>query len=220
LITGFLDANVLANWTLLDAVIAIGKYSKNDLLSSLEKEKYSYLLLEEARTNKRFHRCLLSSRLAFGETLSVLIKEYLMNRMKTQGIPFRYMNREAEKLSLTATDRNDLSRQIERLRTQFFEPIGTAPVQYVEDGYEFDDLLVLMMENKVDLYDATLVSTAYRRNCQYFITDDERLRDRFPKKQFHSMSMMSAKHFLTNIMRNYTKDTDSSEFLLLSHGRH
>ncbi|MGA8856961.1 MAG: hypothetical protein WB643_07325, partial [Candidatus Bathyarchaeia archaeon] len=182
------------------------------------KERASYLLMEDVRKTGRTKYFVSTSRLAFAEVLSVLIREYEMNRARALGVAYQYLNREGRKTTLTPDDRNDLSSRIEKFAKAFFEPASSSPIQYVDDNYQTDDVLKLIIEHKIHLNDAILVSTAFWTTCHYFITEDENLRNSLKGKlRFRSIVPSSSENFLSNIVARKHNENDDSDFLLLSH---
>jgi len=196
--TGFLDSNVLANWMLLDAQIRLGPVSASKLLNRLVKQKPSYLLLERVRKDNKLKGILSTSGFAFAEVISVLFEQYIQTRMYNQGIPLKYWERERRRERLSLADRTDMAQQIRHLQKEFFD-IEDMRIAYVDDDYRFDDVVRLITYHRIDQYDAILLSTAVGSGCDYFITEDMRLRESLPKferNRHEAVGMISPQRYL------------------------
>ena len=195
MVKSFLDANVIANWMLLDATISLEPKQKQDLFKRLSKQVPSYRLLERVNVERGLHGTLITSRVALAEIISVLFEQALQKKMYDQGIP-KYWERERHSERLSESERGDIMTQVAHFGEVFYE---SGKIGYVDDKYAFWDVTPLVLVHRIDEYDALLISTAIQENCKYFITEDKRLRKALTG--FPNIKTTSAQNYLTNIIR-------------------
>ncbi len=204
--TAFLDTNVLANWIFLDASLKSRGVKKKELFQALPRYVPSYDLMEQVRTDKNLQGILTTSRLAYAEILSVLIDEYVDERMHDQGILAKYFTQERHSVKLTPSDVGDILKQLQHFTTEFIIP--SRFIQFVEDEYENRPLVTLMTILRVETYDAILIATAEFQKCSYFITEDSRLRDTLKRAGYPHIAAVSAQDYLSRINRKKPRTID------------
>jgi len=184
--TGFLDTNVLANWAFIDASLRKAKADRTVLFDALPRYVPSYLLLERVRTEKRLQGILTTSQLAYAEILSVLVDQFVEEKMHSQGIAARLFQREEHTIQLSPRDVEDIVKQLVHLSNEFFGPVHPY-ISYVGDEYDFREFTKMRIIVRTETYDAILIATASYRKCRYFITEDVRLKDKI--KNFNWVPM-------------------------------
>jgi len=176
-VTGFLDTSVLANWVFIDASLRTAKVDREALFQVLARYVPSYLLLERVRTDKQLQGMLTTSQLTYAEILSVLVDQFVEEKMHSQGITAKLFQREEHAIQLTAEDVGDIVKQLAHLTQEFFKPPHEY-ISFVGDEYDFREFVKLRTIVRTETYDAILIATASYQKCAYFITEDGRLREK------------------------------------------
>jgi predicted nucleic acid-binding protein len=188
---GFLDSNVLANWVFIDASLRTARVDRDSLFQTLARYVPSYLLLERLKTDTHIRGFLTTSQLAYAEILSVLVDQFVEEKMHAQGIMARLFERERHSIELTPEDVGDVVKQLAHLTDEFFK----APHEYVRfvgDEYDFREFAKLRTVVRAETYDAILIATASYQKCDYFVTEDGRLRETIKNASWVPMDIQVA----------------------------
>ena len=194
-ITGFLDTNILVNWVFMDAALQTPNADRRELFDLLGRKVPSYKLLQRVKTDKELHGTLVTSHLAYAEIFTVLLDQYVEDRMHAMGIPASDFSRERLSVQLTAVDATQIAKQITHLSNSYFREPNLL-IRYVADEYDYVAFASLIAAGRLQTYDAILVATALHEKCGYFITEDTRLREAVKKLESElSITPISAQAF-------------------------
>lgn len=184
---------------LLDAAIKAAPQKKGIIFEKLRSHKAAYELLELIRSQKPAPKRPLykTSELAIAEILHLFLEEYVARSMFARGIPFKYWQRERNEEKVTSADMEDIYKQL-NVFTESFDLYPNKYIEIVHDAYAYPELINLILEYKVDTYDAVLISTALKAKCDYFITED-RIRKTIPA--IKTLTLITPEHFRLSVLR-------------------
>ncbi len=205
-IRAFIDSNVIANWMLIDAAIQeIGQEGEAALSALRERTEVinrwpSYRVLEEYglpiyRTKFEFG----ISAFAFAETSRVILDEYINGILHDRiHVPIQFITKALrKKVRLSPEEEHDLTLQVARFLTIFFEPKNEILAWF--EGCDFATASILITSARISTTDAYLVGSGLYNKCNYFVTEDEALRRLMKETNVHNIEPVSAQAMLSNL---------------------
>ena len=171
----FIDSNIIANWILISERLKLKKEEQDKkLLKEFHKKiQNSYSLLEKIKDNE-YRTCqFFTSQFALCEVYNVMGLEYKSRKLSEKRIPFRYWVKMMRDIKLKDKQFPEIDKSLIEFVNTFLNPndlkIGRA------ERYEQDSVGRLLWIYNCDTHDGVLVAQALNRNCNYFITEDDRL---------------------------------------------
>lgn len=174
----FIDANVIANWLLVNLDIRNHKNRVEyfeKIKKSYSKAYYSYLLLKSIYENKDkpHNLSFFTSSLAISEVAAVIHEKYLLDVMYSEGISFKYFFKYKDDIELNEDDLKLISVNLENFYKTFIPGSIT-----LSDTPILQHTIDLITNKKCETYDAFLVSQCVCNKSEYFVTEDKPLRDK------------------------------------------
>ena len=198
----FLDSNVLANWVIVSSAIEkktrISKDEKKKLLNKLSTPvKSSYNLLEKIRNKNPMENTFFTSDIAICEIFSVIGDEYRAKVLHRDGIPIRYWSNMIYKVDLSRS----YLRQINNEINNFYNLFVTDNKIIRKSDFNFNEVGELVFLFKCNTHDALLIAESLKMGCKYFVTEDQRLRDRLKVKGYTRIELFPSDRYLREVFK-------------------
>lgn len=212
MVNAFIDSNIIANWLMInerhkiiDNIIDKKERKKKDLefKRAIENHKYqksSYEFIEKVKDRKSNHNFFVSE-LVFNEIFSVMLEEYVAQRLIKDGIPIRFWSKNwntyKERANLSKEDSEDIVNTIDGFFHIF---IDTRIIKRADERYNRKALVDMIILNKIDTHDSSIVAIAIENKCEYLITEDQRLKRRVQDKKYKDINVVNSRTFMLKFL--------------------
>jgi len=201
--TAFIDTNVIVNWLIVSSALktkgAISEKEKKKLLKNLKnKVKKSYDLLEKIRTGNEKKITFYISYTEWSEIFSGIGMEYRSRILKEKGVPLRYWTSMIYDIKLFDKDLDEILKEINSFYIEFIE---THKIEETFDQAPLMDIGNLIWKYKCSTQDALILSQAITERCQYFISEDQRLRRQLKNNKDFKIKLYPSDRYLREIFK-------------------
>lgn len=169
---------------------------KKEILEDLDSYvKNSYLLIEKIKNTEIKSRQFFISGIVFSEVFSVIGDQYRLEYLKKRNIPVRYWIKMINDVKIPDEYLVQIQEEIDRFYKIFFK---TKKIFEIDEFY-FDDAGLLIWIYKCNTHDALVLAQAIHGKCDYFITEDRRLRDKLRNMKEYKIKLYSSDRYSKEI---------------------